>query len=227
MPGENSSTSVPQEGVVQYSCTLIDGSPGTEAELTVAARCRQELYIRDAIGCDMSRYGACYGNISFRTGSYAAGPGRREFIISCTKTGENPTAGPDTMSRVLHYDHEKNYVLAQGPCPPSSESMTHGAIYDASLEVRAVVHGHDPQLWQYLLQHGAPHTEADILYGTPPMADAAAQLVRHNLRKPWRLPGIFAMAGHEDGVVAWGANLEQATKRFLDAWQESRNGWSR
>jgi len=224
---EETTSTVPREGVVQYTFDLVTGSAGTEAELAIAARCRNELYIRDAIGCDMSRYGACYGNISFRTGSYAAGPGRREFLISCTKTGALPVAGPETMSRVLHYDHEKNYVQAQGPCAPSSESMTHGAIYDASLEVRAVVHGHDPQLWQYLLQHGAPYTEKDILYGTPPMADAAAKLVRANLKKPWRLPGVFAMAGHEDGVVAWGADLDQATARFLSAWHESRHGWSR
>jgi len=227
VPNNPPISETPREGVVQYTFDLIEGSPGTESELAEATRCRQELYIRDAIGCDLSRYGACYGNLSFRTGAFAAGPGRREFLVSCTKSGGLPSASGETMSRVLHYDHEKNYVLAQGPCAPSSESMTHGAIYDASLEVRAVVHGHDPQLWQYLLQHGAPYTEEHILYGTPPMAEAAAKLVRDNLKKSWRLPGVFAMAGHEDGVVAWGASLTHATERFLHAWHESRHGWAR
>ena len=98
---------------------------------------RQELYLRDAIGCDLARYGACYGNMSVRTGDWAAGPGKREFLVSCTQTGDLERPGAEALVRVLSYDHRRNHVVAQGPCAPSSETLTHGAMYDASLEIRA------------------------------------------------------------------------------------------
>ncbi len=211
-----------KEGVVQYTCALTLGCAPTEPEAEQLSRWRQELFDRDAIGCDLSRYGACYGNVSVRTGPYAASPGRREFLVSGTQTGGIERAGAETLCRVLAWDHARNHVVAQGPIAPSSESMTHGAIYDASLEIRAVVHGHDPILWRWLLDSGAPHTPKNVDYGTPAMAREAKRLVRAGLQRPWRFAGIFAMAGHEDGVVAFGASPKQATSRFLSAWSASR-----
>ncbi len=212
-----------QEGVVQYTCELVAGSPPPEWAAVELTRWRGELFDRDAIGCDLSRYGACYGNVSVRTGAWAAAPGRREFLVSGTQTGGQADAGPSSLSRVLTYDHQRNHVVAQGPCAPSSESMTHGAMYDASLEIRAIVHGHDPVLWRWLLAVGAPRTPPDVDYGTMAMARHAKAVVRQAASSPWRLPGVLAMAGHLDGVVAWGASVEQATRRFLAAWDAARN----
>jgi ribulose-5-phosphate 4-epimerase/fuculose-1-phosphate aldolase len=214
---------MPKEGVVQYRCELHPGSPATEAQIRALALARQELFVRDAIGCDLSRYGACYGNVSMRTGSWAAGPGRREFLVSCTATGGEHELNATRISRVMHYDHENNFVIAQGPCPPSSESMTHGAIYDASLDVRAVVHGHDPKLWQWLLDEQAPSSPPEVDYGTPEMAESARQLVQNGITRPWRFPGVIAMAGHQDGVVGYGATVEQAITHFLAAYDASRS----
>lgn len=210
------------EGVVQYSFELVPSSPSTEWEARQIGRWRQELFARDVIGCDLSRYGACYGNVSIRTGEFAAAPGRREFLVSCTQTGGLDHQPPATLCRVLAYDHERNHVRAQGPCPPSSETMTHGAIYDSSLDIRAIVHGHDPTLWSYLLAQGCPRTPPDVDYGTPAMARWAKKVVRAAMARPWRHPGILAMAGHQDGVVAWGPTAKQATERFLSAWSASR-----
>jgi ribulose-5-phosphate 4-epimerase/fuculose-1-phosphate aldolase len=209
---------MPKEGVIQYRCDLHPGAPATESQISALADARQELYVRDAIGCDLSRYGACYGNVSMRTGSWAAGLGRREFLVSCTATGGDSELSAARISRVTHYDHGKNYVIAQGPCAPSSESMTHGAIYDASLDVRAVVHGHAPILWQWLLDNGAPSTPPEVDYGTPEMAESARKLVQEGLKNPWRLPGVIVMAGHQDGVVGFGSSVKQAIDRFLAAY---------
>ena len=213
---------VTQEGVVQFRYELTTGSPPADSEVRDLVRWRRELFGRDVIGCDLGRYGACYGNMSARTGTWAAPPGRREFLVSGTQTGGDPVGGRELLVRVVRYDHARNLVVAQGPCAPSSETMTHGAIYDASLAVRAVVHGHDPALWRWLLAQGAPRTAETVAYGTPAMAEAARSLVEADRRHPWRLAGIFAMAGHEDGVVAFGASVAQATERFIAAWGESR-----
>ncbi|MFT7622465.1 MAG: ribulose-5-phosphate 4-epimerase/fuculose-1-phosphate aldolase [Myxococcota bacterium] len=215
------------EGVVQFTFRLESASPPTERAAVELTRWRAKLFERDAIGCDLSRYGACYGNVSVRTGPWAAPPGRREFLVSGTQTGGIAGAGPSTLCRVLAYDHERNRVIAQGPVPPSSETMTHGAIYDAALDIRCVVHGHDPVLWRWILDQAGPHTPPDVAYGTPEMAAAARRVVRSPQVRSWRCPSVLAMAGHEDGVIAWGASPKQATQRFLAAWDASRDGEQR
>ncbi|MFT5431045.1 MAG: hypothetical protein ACI9OJ_001724 [Myxococcota bacterium] len=59
-------------------------------------------------------------------------------------------------------------------------------------------------------------------YGTPEMAVAAREIVKTARRSPWRLPGVLAMAGHQDGVVAWGASPAEATARFITAYEHAR-----
>ncbi len=208
-----------RDGVVRFQFDLHPGSAATEHEAQLLCRWRQRLYDLDVIGCDLSRYGACYGNVSIRTGPWAAGPGRREFLVSCTQSGGQSHAGPETLCRIIAYDHRLNRVSAQGPCPPSSETLTHGAMYDASLELRAIVHGHAPRLWRYVLDEGGPATPPEVEYGTPEMADEARRIVREAKRKVWRLSGVLAMAGHEDGVIAWGSSAKEATERFITAWE--------
>jgi hypothetical protein len=46
----------------------------------------------------------------------------------------------------------------------------------------------------------------DIAYGTPAMARAVGALVA---QQP-QLPVLFAMAGHQDGVVAYGCDIASA-----------------
>jgi len=207
-----------REGVIQYSYDLRPGSAPTEAVASALCAHRDRLFRRDTIGCDLTRYGACYGNVSARVGAWAAAPGRREFLVSCTQTGGIPEVSPAHLVRVFRYNHDNNHVVAQGPCPPSSETMTHGAIYDASLDVRAVVHGHDPELWQFVLGRRGPSTPEDVDYGTPEMATWARRVVTHAQRRPWEFPGVLAMAGHEDGVIAWGSSVKEAADRFVAVW---------
>lgn len=47
--------------------------------------------------------------------------------------------------------------------------MTHGAVYEADSSIKAVVHIHNFQMWEYLL-HKIPTTSKDALYGTPEIA---------------------------------------------------------
>lgn len=211
-----------KEGVTQFSCELEHTSPSPDPELRALQEARKGLFLRDVIGCDLKRYGACYGNLSARLGPWAAPAGRREFLISCTQTGADPEPGAEAWVRVRRYDHAQNRVWASGPCAPSSESMTHGALYDAELSVRAVVHGHDRQTWLWLLANGAPSTPPDVAYGTPAMAERAGALVRKARRAPWRHPNVFAMGGHEDGIVAWGDSVAHATQCFLAVWEAAR-----
>jgi ribulose-5-phosphate 4-epimerase/fuculose-1-phosphate aldolase len=210
------------EGVTKFSFERTDVSASVEPVVRDLTEERRELYLRDSIGCNMKRYGACYGNASARVGAFGAPAGRREFIVSGTQTGNIASPGPEHWVRITRYDHAANRVWAAGPCDPSSESLTHAAIYDADLAIRSVMHGHDRHTWLWLLESGAPATAPHIGYGTQAMATAAAAIVRGRRSSTFRYPGVFAMSGHEDGVVAWGDSVKEATRRFIAVYDAAR-----
>lgn len=210
------------EGVTKFTFERRPASPAVEPVVKDLIEERRELFLRDAIGCNLKRYGACYGNASARVGAFGAPPGRREFIVSGTQTGGISSPGPESWVRIVRYDHAGNRVWASGPCDPSSESLTHAAIYDADLAIRAVVHGHDRHTWLWLLEKGAPATAPHIGYGTQAMATAAAEIVRSRRASSFKWPGVFAMSGHEDGVVAWGDSVKEATQRFVAVYEAAR-----
>jgi len=94
-----------------------------------------------------------------------------------------------------------------GSAKPSSEALTHGAIYDASPSSRAVFHVHCPELWRRARALGLPLTRPEVPYGTPEMAREVERLFREAALAEH---AIFAMAGHEDGVIAFGTSPEAA-----------------
>ena len=90
---------------------------------------------------------------------------------------------------------------------PSSESLTHAAIYDIAPAARAVLHGHAPEIWRHASALGIPVTRPGVANGTPEMALEVQRLFRESTLSAI---GILAMGGHEDGVIAFGATLEEA-----------------
>lgn len=156
--------------------------------------------------------GAGFGNVSARVGAPSAPHGARSFLITGTQTGGLPCAGLDDLCLVRTYDWRRNRVSSEGPTQPSSESMTHGALYDQGPHIRFVFHGHSPALWRAAASLGLPVTDPSVPYGTPQMAEEVARLYRST-----RLPslGVFAMGGHEDGVVAFGRSPDEAGQALL------------
>ena len=60
-------------------------------------------------------------------------------------------------------------------------------------------------------------TPASIPYGTPEMAHAVSNLVQ-SLRS---LPTMFAMAGHDEGMVAYGTNIATTQACLINEFQKS------
>lgn len=74
-----------------------------------------------------------------------------------------------------------------------------------------MVHIHNKNLWQKLL-HNVPTTSPQVAYGTPEMAnDITRLLATTNLNDD----KILVMAGHQDGLIAFGKDLEQAANILL------------
>jgi len=172
------------------------------------------------IGQDAQRYdGIGFGNLSCRTAPISAGRGRRSFLVTGSQTGHLSQLTLDNFARVTQYDWRANRVSSEGLCPPSSESMTHGAVYDLAPSIRYIFHVHAPSIWSLRRRLKLPETGACIEYGTPQMADAISELRRHSLF--WSRQA-FAMAGHEDGIVTFGKTAQEAGSIALALLAQAR-----
>ena len=193
---------VEAEGVIKYRLDFTP-APALDAALLddlIAwhARCRA----LEVVGQNPDRYaGYAYGNLSRRL--------ERGFAVSGTQTGGKPALTPDDYAWALDCDPIRNRVRAQGPVKPSSEALTHGAIYAVDDAIRAVIHGHIPHIWRRAEALGLPVTPANIAYGTPDMAAAVRGIVRR-----CGASGLLVMGGHEDGVIAYGPDLNAAGERL-------------
>jgi len=115
---------------------------------------------------------------------------------------------------VSAWDTAHNQVIASGPVKPSSESLTHAMIYDLDEAVCAALHVHSPDIWNSTTAKGILITDASIEYGTPEMALEVRRLFTETNVRQSRL---FSMGGHEDGIVSFGHNVEQAGQALLQA----------
>ena len=105
----------------------------------------------------------------------------------------------------------------EGTAIPSSESLTHAAIYESDPSTSAVIHCHDSGLWATLLDR-APITSKSVAYGTPEMA---YEIMRLFTVSDVRSRKIFVMAGHEGGIATFGKNLEDAFDVVMRERRES------
>jgi L-ribulose-5-phosphate 4-epimerase len=160
--------------------------------------CRRKLLDLRLIGLDSNGIG--FGNLSVRDGA------TRNFYITGSATGGLPKLSVTDCVRVVGWDFKKNWLRYEGTAIPSSESLTHAAIYESDASTSAVIHCHDSVLWRTLLDR-VPTTSKAIAYGTPEMAQEIMHLFDVN---DVRSRKILVMAGHQDGIVAFGKNLEEA-----------------
>jgi hypothetical protein len=209
-----------KEGVIKFDLRFTAGPPVAQKILTELNTWRHILWKHALIGQDPARYeGYGFGNVSQRTGSDDQPCGKRQFVISGTQTGHLEKLDNRHYACVIAYNADTNQVVAEGPVKPSSESMTHGVIYDLDSELRAVLHVHSPDIWNSATSLGIPVTSPAVEYGTPAMS---YEVVRLYGQSDVRKKGIFSMGGHEDGVVAFGHTVEEAGNTLLTALAKCR-----
>jgi L-ribulose-5-phosphate 4-epimerase len=177
--------------------------------LTELNACRRKLLELRLIGVDPSGIG--FGNVSVRDGATS------DFFITGSATGGLSELTPTDCVRVVAYDFAKNWLRYEGVAIPSSESLTHAAIYRSDPTISAVIHCHDSVLWRTRLDR-VPTTSKAIAYGTPEMAYEIMRLFRVS---DVRSKEIFVMAGHEGGIVTFGKNLEDAFDVVMRERRES------
>ncbi|HXV22364.1 MAG TPA: class II aldolase/adducin family protein [Desulfuromonadales bacterium] len=204
-----------QEGVIKFALEFRAAPPLPYAALREINAWRRVLYLLRLTGQDPARYGGLgYGNISQRLEPFDAPPERRRFVVSGTQTGGLAELNAGHYTTVLESWPEENRLVAEGPIRPSSESLTHGALYALDASLRFIMHAHSPEIWRHAAALGIPLTDPAAAYGTPEMAAETRRLLRD---EAVRAGGIFAMGGHEDGLVAFGRTAEAAGTVLLCA----------
>ena len=197
------------EGYIKFSFAHEAAPAPAHPRLHDLMRIRDDLHEWELIG--VLPEGIGYGNISTRI------EGTPKFIITGSGTGLKFPIAPVHFCEVVSFDIAKNSVICRGPLPASSESMSHGAIYAARPDAHAVIHIHDLVMFHMLIREGAPQTPADAAFGTPEMARAVGRLAA-------TLPPVacMVMAGHEDGLIAFGPDPQSARDILWEVYSRSR-----
>lgn len=196
-----------QEGVIKYRLEHRPSEPHHYPQFPELNAWRAILLRLGLIGQDPARYGGLgFGNISFRDENST------EFVITGSQTGGLAHLCKEHFSRILYADATQNHIISGGAITPSSEALTHAAVYATCPAAKAVVHVHNPEIWRSSRQLALPIINAAIAYGTPAMADAVSALFRNNA---FESQAIFVMLGHEDGIVAFGESIAYASQVLI------------
>lgn len=215
-----------REGVIRFHAEhrrqpLEPVLAATLASLTGWRRILRRLGL---LGRDPERYGGySFGNLSRRVDApHTEGPHPptgRPFLVSGTQTSHEPEAPLERWAVVERWDFAAERVESRGEVEPSSESLTHAALYDADPSITAVFHVHAPELWQRAGALGLPVTPASAECGTAEMAARVTELVDRRSGGAGLLggAGVIVMGGHRDGILASGHDPEHAGLRLMAA----------
>ncbi len=173
----------------------------TDDAISNLIKFRTEIFDRGWIG--VLPDGVGFGNLSMRMGG--------SFIITGNATGQHRVLNSSYFAKVLSYDAEQNICISEGPRKPSSESGTHAVIFEVLPDINVILHIHNTTVWKKIIKTGFSTTK-DVEYGTPEMAEAVKKLIQ---QPEVQKAGVFAMKGHEDGVVFFGERIEKIRTTFI------------
>lgn len=200
------------EGVIKFDASDFELTGPLDASLVKDINVvRQKLFELNLIG-EYLREGIGYGNVSMRN-AFDEHKYEQGFIISGTQTGRIGELNGAHYTRVVGFSLTKNSVCVRGPIQASSEALTHAALYDHNPCIGAVIHVHSAKIWKGMLADNQSHTPVTVPYGTPAMADSVQEVVADSTA------GCIAMAGHEDGVITYAEDLQDALALCIELYE--------
>jgi ribulose-5-phosphate 4-epimerase/fuculose-1-phosphate aldolase len=197
-----------KEGVVKYSVKHETARITFPAEMPEFFSWRQRLRALQLIGEDS--HGLGYGNLSVRL--YAT----PTFLITSSQSSGLLEVDQQHFARVTVVDLDRNFLRSVGERPPSSEALTHAALYQMHGGIRSVVHVHSRDIWT-AWRDRLPTSRDEVPYGTPEMA---YEMIRLHKRSALGRLGVIVMGGHQDGVIAFGPSVGDAAGEILKLMPE-------
>ncbi len=187
------------EGYIKFQFNQISETEPPLNEVLDLLELRTKLYDLGLVGFVEN---VSYGNVSKRIS-------QNSFIITASNTGKTREIGTKDLVTVVSVDYEKNLVNFIGKFPPSSETLTHFAIYSSFQFAFYVVHFHHRGIWQKWV-FKMPTTPVEYEYGTIQLAQSIAQLSPffHDDEDA----GVVVLGGHHDGIVVFGKSISAILK---------------
>ncbi len=197
------------EGYTKFTAHLTEGDLPASPALCRLNEVRTELHDLGLVGVLPDGIG--YGNVSIRLNE------SKNFVISGTATGAKRELALTDYCMVDSFDGRQNEVFCTGRIQASSESMSHGSVYQANPAIHCVIHIHHQAVFRFMLANGYLRTSEQAAYGTPEIAEETVRLVRD----AGAAQGIFVMVGHQDGVIAYGADIEPVRRLLLEVYHKA------
>ncbi len=191
-----------EEGYIKFDADWLESVLPENSAMHEINQYRQLLLKKNLIGVYPDGIG--FGNISVRINS-------KEFMITGSSTGHLPILSAQHFAMVHAWNFSTNRLRCTGGTVASSESLTHAAVYESAMDVKAVIHVHHLGLWSRL-KGVVPTTSEAIPYGTPGMA---AEVGRLFLDSNLSADRMIVMGGHKEGILCFGSNLSDATAVLL------------
>jgi ribulose-5-phosphate 4-epimerase/fuculose-1-phosphate aldolase len=192
-----------QEGIVKYTCRHVTASIAVPPQWDDLLFWRNRLRALGLIGADAQGVG--YGNLSVRLYSSP------RFLITGSQSSGLRDVDRRHFAAVTVVDLDRNSLTSTGETPPSSEALTHAALYEVERAIRAVVHVHASALWE-AWRNRLPTTREEVAYGTPEMG---YEMIRLHKRSAIGTRGCVVMGGHRDGLIAFGPSVADAAGEIL------------
>jgi len=186
------------EGVIKYNTSKqVKKNSISNKDFVLIEKYRRKLNRLNLIGCYENGIG--FGNVSIigRDG---------KIIITASQTGHLKRLRPKRYAKLLEYNTNTMMLRYEGIGKASSETLTHCSMYESIKVAKAVIHVHNEKLWRTLMDAGYPTVPKDVEYGTKEMAAAVRELFKNSHKKN----GIFATAGHFEGVFVFAKTIEDA-----------------
>lgn len=203
-------TQVPSEGVIKFRLDFQEGPAPLGEHLLELNAWREIFRLLGLLGQDPTRYGGfAFGNLSRRL----PGQDRAAYLISGTQTGLLQTLQPSHYATVHQCNPAENLLKASGQIRPSSEALSHGALYQSNPEVLWVMHLHSPVIFNHRVPLALPCTDPTADYGTPEMAAEIQKLARALDHSG---TGLLVMAGHQDGIIAYGPTAAETGRLVVE-----------
>ena len=194
-----------KDGVIKYHVEHTSSSAHEFSGYETLEALRNRLFALGLIG---EKDGIGYGNLSKRLGQ------SHTFFITATQTGKQTHLAKDQYTYIDDYDFESFTVFSKGNHKPSSEALSHAMIYEVNQDINVVIHIHSHALWLFMQEHHYLSTQAE--YGTAQMVNEIEIL--YNNINPFT-NNAFVMKGHEDGIITFGRNLEEAERTLYNIIQ--------
>lgn len=204
------------EGVIRFRVHLNRKPLHEEPEIRQLIVWRDILYRMGLVGRDPLRYsGLGFGNLSMRS---LRKPD--SFVVTGSQTGGLEQLSEMHFCRVIAWKFEPPELWAEGLTSPSSESLTHAAIYESEKKVGAVIHVHCPEIWHQGETIGLAVSDPAAGCGTSALA-----LEMRSMMATWKPVdgGIWILGGHEDGVIAFGNDLMQTGLLVIQWYATAKN----